>query len=133
MPPKKEQLDTEYTKPRCITKRLPPIYALKVVEGKFFGRNVKANIQSIKYSRRPLRLKLRNKCSVVIIDNESYEELLSLKAKFVELVENMTQSGIAELGNQLVSMASRTSSPQTASRFKSLRLVSPEKFAPKRK
>lgn len=78
--PKKEQLDTEYTKPCCITKRLPPIYALKVVEGKFFGRNVKANIQSIKYSRRPLRLKLRNKCSVVIIDNESYEELLSLKA-----------------------------------------------------
>lgn len=115
------QLRTEDINAGCITGQLLPTDKLKVVSGDFFGRNIKANIQRLKNTRRPLISKLRNKCSVVIIDNESYEELLILKAKFVEIVEQMKQSDIAALGNQLDEMFSRISSPQTASQFKSLR------------
>lgn len=123
------QLQTENIKVACINGQLLPADKLKVVRGEIFGRNIQANIQRIKDSRRPLRLKLRNKYSVVIIDNESYEELLSLKAKFVELLGQMTQSDITALGNQLDEMFSRISASQTASRFKSLRLASPEEFS----
>lgn len=87
-----EQLQNEDINAVCINGRLLPTDKLKVVSGEFFGRNIEANIQRLKDSRRPLRLKLRNKCSVVIIDSKSYEEMLSLKAMYIELVERHHQS-----------------------------------------
>lgn len=66
---------------------LLPLEELDTVNSNFFGRNIRTNIQRIKESRRPLGLKLRNKLSAVVIDNDSYEELLSLKAIYTELVE----------------------------------------------
>lgn len=87
-----EQLQNEDIKVVCVNERLFPADKLKVVSGEFFGRNIEANIQRLKDSRRPLRLKLRNKCSVVIIDNKSYEELLSLRAIYMDLVERHHQT-----------------------------------------
>ncbi len=87
-----EQLQNEDIKVVCVNERLLPANKLKVVSGEFFGRNIEANIQRLKDSRRPLRLKLRNKCSVVIIDNKSYEELLSLRAIYMDLVERHHQT-----------------------------------------
>ena len=85
-------LPTENTKAIRIAEWLLPVQKLEAVSIKFFGRNIQANIQRIKNKRRPLGLKLRNKVAVIIIDNESFEELLSLKAMYMELVEGMKQS-----------------------------------------
>lgn len=83
---------TENTKAIRIAEWLLPVQELEAVSSKFFGRNIQANIQRIKNKRRPMGLKLRNKLAVIIIDNESYEELLSLKAKYMVLIEQMKQS-----------------------------------------
>jgi PHD/YefM family antitoxin component YafN of YafNO toxin-antitoxin module len=85
-------LPTENTKPILIAEWLLPVQELEAVSSKFFGRNIHASIQRIKNKRRPLGLKLRNKLAVIIIDNESYEELVSLKDMYIELVEQMKQS-----------------------------------------
>lgn len=69
--------------------RLPQAKQLKVLSSNFFARNVQANIQRVKDSRRPLRLRLRNNCSVVIIDNQTYEELLNVRTQLIKLVERM--------------------------------------------
>ncbi len=82
-----------------VAKQLSPYKKLKVVSSKFFVRSIHANIQRIKDSRRPVRLKLRNNCSVVVIDNQTYEELLNVKAKLIEAVERMQQSDAANLDN----------------------------------
>ncbi len=71
---------------------LLPVQELEAVSSKFFGRNINANIQRIKNKRRPLGLRRRNKLAVIIIDNESYEELISLKDMYIELVKQMKQS-----------------------------------------
>lgn len=78
-----------------VARRLPQVSQLKVLGSNFFGRNVQANIQRIKDSRRPLRLRLRNNCSVVIIDNQTYEELLNVRIQLIELVERMEHNGEA--------------------------------------
>ncbi len=85
-------LPTENTNGIGIAEWLLPVQELEVVSSKFFGRNIHANIQRIKNKRRPLGLKLRNKLAVIIIDNESYEELVSLKDLYIELVKQMKQS-----------------------------------------
>lgn len=85
-------LPTENSKAIRIAEWLLPVQELEAVSSQFFGRNIPANIQRIKNKRRPLGLKLRNRLAVIIIDNESYEELLSLKATYIELIEQMTQS-----------------------------------------
>lgn len=69
--------------------RLPQADKLKVLSSNFFARNVHANIQRIKDSRRPVRLRLRNKCSVVIIDNQTYEELLHVRTQLIDLIERV--------------------------------------------
>ncbi len=79
--------------------RLPQASQLKVLSGKFFARNVQANIQRIKDSRRPLRLRLRNKCSVVIIDNQTYEDLLNVRTQLIKLVEQMERKNMASPSN----------------------------------
>ena len=111
------------------TSWLSPIDQLDVVTSKVFGRQIKANIQQIMRSRRPMGLKLLNKFSVVVIDEKSYEELLSLKTKYAELVERVKQSDIAVASSQYDEMFARISAPKTASRFKSLRLASQAELA----
>lgn len=78
-----------------VARQLCQYKKLKVVSSKFFARNVQANIQRIKDSRRPLRLRLRNNCSVVIIDNQTYEELVGVRTKLIEAVERMKQRDVA--------------------------------------
>lgn len=85
-------LPTENTKATGIAEWLLPVQELDAVSSKFFARNIQANIQRIKNKRRPLGLKVRNKLAAIIIDNESYEELLSLKAIYIDLVERHHQS-----------------------------------------
>lgn len=85
-------LPTENTKPIHNVEWLLPVQELEAVSSKFFGRNIQANIQRIKSKRRPLGLKLRNKLAVIIIDSESYEGLLRLKAECIELIEQAKQS-----------------------------------------
>ncbi len=75
--------------------RLPPVNQLKVLGSKFFARNVQANIQRLTDSRRPLRLRLRSKCSVVIIDNQTYEDLVHVRTQLIELVERMERDEAA--------------------------------------
>jgi len=82
--PQTGQLGANPSKIIGVARQLCPYKKLKVVSSKFFTRNVQANIQRIKDSRRPLRLRLRNNCSVVIIDNQTYEELLGIRAKLIE-------------------------------------------------
>ena len=108
---------------------LSPAANLEVVTGKLFGRAVQSYVQRIKDSRRPLALKLRNRFSAVIIDSESYEELLSLKAKYAELVERVKLSEVASAGDQFEAMFARISAPQTAAGFQSLRLATTEELA----
>jgi hypothetical protein len=79
--------------------QLPQANKLKVLSSNFFARNVQANIQRIKDSRRPLRLRLRNKCSVVIIDHQTYEELLHTKTQLIELVERLEHNEAANPPN----------------------------------
>ena len=102
---------------------LSPIDKLDVVTSKTFGRKIQISIQQIKDSGRPLGLKLRNKFSAVIIDNESYEELLSLKSKYADLVDRVKRNDVAKAGSGFDEMFAQISSPQTAARFKSLRLA----------
>jgi PHD/YefM family antitoxin component YafN of YafNO toxin-antitoxin module len=90
-----ELLPVEDAKAIRIVEWLLPLEELDAVSSKFFARSIRSSIQHIKESRRPLGLKLRNKLSAVIIDNESYEELLSLKAIYTELVEEVKQSEAA--------------------------------------
>lgn len=82
-----------------VAKQLCLYKNLKVVSSKFFTRSIQANIQRIKDSRRPVRLRLRNNCSVVIIDNQTYEELLGVRAKLIEVVEHMKQNDAANPEN----------------------------------
>lgn len=78
-----------------VTGRLPQVNKLKVLSSNFFARNVQANIQRIKDSRRPLKLRLRNKCSVIIIDNQTYEDLVHVRTQLIELVERMERDEAA--------------------------------------
>lgn len=78
-----------------VAKQLCPYKKLKVVSGKFFARSIQANIQRIKDSRRPVRLRLRNKLSVVIVDNQTYDELVYMRAKLIEAVKRMEQRDVA--------------------------------------
>lgn len=86
------QLPTEDTRATRIAEWLLPVQELDVVSSKFFARDMQANVQRIKNKHRPLGLTVRNKLAAIIIDNESYEELLSLKAIYKELVERHHQS-----------------------------------------
>lgn len=79
--------------------RLPQTNKLKVLSSHIFARNVQANIQRIKDSRRPLKLRLRNKRSVVIIDHQTYEELLHLRTQLIELVERIEHNDAANLSD----------------------------------
>lgn len=90
-----ELVPLEDAKAIRIVEWLLPLEKLDTVSSKFFARNIQSSIQHIKKSRRPLGLKLRNKLSAVIIDNDSYEELSGLKAIYTELVEEVKQSEAA--------------------------------------
>lgn len=93
-----EQLGANQSKIFGAARQLCPYKKLKVVSSNFFIRGIQANIQRIKDSRRPVRLRLRN-YSVVIIDNQTYEELLGVRATLIEMVERMKQRDVANLGN----------------------------------
>lgn len=98
-PPQAGQPGGNPTKIIGVAKQLCPYKKLKVLSSKFFNRSIQANIQRIKDSRRPVRLRLRNNCSVVIIDNQTYEELLDVRAKLIEVIEQMSQSEAANPEN----------------------------------
>jgi hypothetical protein len=82
--PQVGQAEANLSKTIGVAKQLCSYKKLKVVSSKFFARSIHANIQRIKDSRRPVRLRLRNNCSVVIIDNQTYEELSDIRAKLIE-------------------------------------------------
>lgn len=85
-------LSTEDAKAVQIMEWLLPLEELDSVNSNFFGRHIQISIKRVKKSGRPLGLKLQNKLSAVVIDHDSYEELLTLRAKCIQLVEQMEQS-----------------------------------------
>lgn len=98
-PPQEGQPGANPSKIIGVAKQLCPYKKLKVVSSKFFTRSIHANIQRIKDSRRPVRLRLRNNCSVVIIDYRTYEELLGVRGKLIEVVERMKHRDAANPEN----------------------------------
>ena len=102
---------------------------LETIASKEFGRTIEASIRSLKAAGRPLALKLRNKFAAVVIGNDEYAELLSLKAKYADLVVRVKNSDIASAANEFDELFARISAPQTAKAFKSLRHASTEDLA----
>lgn len=89
-------LPAENNESSDIARWLLPVQELESVSSEFFGRNVQANIQRLENNHRPLGIKLRDKLAVIIIDSASYEELLTMKAAYLRLIERIKQSDDAQ-------------------------------------
>lgn len=84
-----ELLPDESITPMYVMKWLVPIEELHTVSDKFFGRKLQHHIRQIKDKHRPLGLKIGNKLSAVIVDIDSYEELLCFKKKYEQFLDQI--------------------------------------------
>ncbi|HCS65288.1 MAG TPA: hypothetical protein DIW64_15200 [Cellvibrio sp.] len=86
---------------------------LQTSTGSEFGRNIESYIETIKVSHAPIRLNVRKRPAAVVIGIDEYEEMLSMKAQFADLVVRVREAEIAQAGNEFDELFARISSAQS--------------------
>jgi prevent-host-death family protein len=103
--------------------------ALQTSTGSEFGRNIESYIETIKTSHAPIRLNVRKRPAAVVIGIDEYEEMLSMKAQFANLVVRVREAEIAQAGNEFDALFARISSAHSRKMADALHNVTTEELA----
>ncbi|MDO8345097.1 MAG: hypothetical protein Q7T48_17985 [Cellvibrio sp.] len=102
---------------------------LQTSTGSEFGRNIESYIETIKVSHAPIRLNVRKRPAAVVIGIDEYEEMLSMKAQFADLVVRVKEAEIAQASNEFDELFARISSAHSRKTADALHNVTTEELA----
>lgn len=81
--------------------------------GKDFGRRIEASLTEIAQGSGIMRLQLRNRDAAVVMSVSHYEEMLRMKSLYVELIERVKETEIAEEADEYEALYRRITSPES--------------------
>ena len=81
--------------------------------GKDFGRRIEASLTEIAQGSGIMRLQLRNRDAAVVMSVSHYEEMLRMKSLYVELIDRVKETKIAEEANEYEALYRRITSPES--------------------
>ncbi|MBK6740516.1 MAG: hypothetical protein IPG64_23090 [Haliea sp.] len=81
--------------------------------GKDFGRRIEASLTEIAQGSGIMRLQLRNRDAAVVMSVSHYEEMLRMKSLYVELIDRVKETEIAEEADEYEALYRRITSPES--------------------
>ncbi len=81
--------------------------------GKDFGRRIEASLTEIAQGSGIMRLQLRNRDAAVVMSVSHYEEMLRMKSLYVELIDRVKETEIAEETDEYEALYRRIASPES--------------------
>lgn len=81
--------------------------------GKDFGRRIEASLTEIAQGSGIMRLQLRNRDAAVVMSVSHYEEMLRMKSLYVELIDRVKETEIAEEADEYEALYRRIASPES--------------------
>jgi PHD/YefM family antitoxin component YafN of YafNO toxin-antitoxin module len=92
---------------------LTPTSSLMCMGGKDFGRGITASLTEINQGGSILRLQLHKRDAAVVMGVDHYEEMVQMKALYVDLIERLKETEISEEAGQYETLYSRIVSPKS--------------------
>jgi PHD/YefM family antitoxin component YafN of YafNO toxin-antitoxin module len=92
---------------------LSPTSSLISKGGRDFGRQIEASIKEITQKQGIMRIQLRKRDAAVVMSVDHYEEMLSMKKLYSELIERVKEKEIAHEADEFEALYRRIASPES--------------------